>query len=86
MQCIYCKLNKWSKLWQTLHTGLRMKNWKKWKAAVCHLFQGEKGWTHRIHGMKAAAHVPNAAGDTPTSAEFNALLIPLRRVGILETS
>lgn len=46
----------------------------------------ETGWTHRIHGMKAAAHVPNAAGDTPTAAEFNALLKSLRDAGILATS
>ena len=36
--------------------------------------------------MKAAAHVPNATGDTPTSAEFNALLKSLRDAGILATS
>lgn len=35
--------------------------------------------------MKAAAHIPNAAGDTPTAAEFNALLNSLRYVGILGT-
>ena len=36
--------------------------------------------------MNAAANVPNAAGDTPTAAEFNALLNSLRYVGILKTS
>lgn len=57
-------------------------------SAGAHIFTctSETGWTHRIHGMKAAADVPNAAGDTPTAAEFNALLTSLRRVGILKTS
>ena len=36
--------------------------------------------------IKKAAHVPNAAGDTPTAAEFNALLKSLRDAGILATS
>ena len=36
--------------------------------------------------MNAAANVPNAAGDTPTAAEFNALLNSLRYVGILRTN
>ena len=35
--------------------------------------------------MKEAAHVHDAAGDTPTAAEFNALLNSLRDAGILET-
>ena len=35
--------------------------------------------------MKEAAHVPNAVGDTPTAAEFNALLKSLRDAGILVT-
>lgn len=55
--------------------------------AGAHMFTctSEKGWTRRIHGMNAAANVPNAAGDTPTAAEFNALLNSLRYVGILKT-
>ena len=36
--------------------------------------------------ISAAANVPNAAGDTPTAAEFNALLNSLRYAGILKTS
>lgn len=57
-------------------------------SAGAHMFTctSEKGWTDRIHGMNAAANVPNAASDTPTAAEFNALLNSLRYAGILKTS
>lgn len=57
-------------------------------SAGAHMFTctSETGWTDRIHGMNKAAHVPNAAGDTPTAAEFNALLNSLRQAGILATS
>ena len=57
-------------------------------SAYAHIFTctSETGWKDRTHCMKAAANVPNAAGDTPTAAEFNALLNSLRNVGILATS
>ena len=56
-------------------------------SARSHMFTctSATGWTHRTHGMEKAANVPNAAGDTPTAAEFNALLTSLRSAGILET-
>jgi hypothetical protein len=38
---------------------------------------------HAIYDERVAAAVPDAAGETPTAAEFNALLASLRAAGIL---
>ncbi len=46
------------------------------------------GLGDRLQALEArkGVHVPNAAGATPTKAEFDALLNSLRNAGLLATS
>ena len=44
------------------------------------------GWKEERLSMEKADHVADAAGDTPTAAEFNALLHALQIAGIMATS